>query len=127
VWQIPRSTYTLTAVGYAELEEKVAPCGPLGRYLVDQLVEWNERHSVVPMEYRCLGDSPAVAVIINSTAGKYRDRPAHGFDWDGGYDERTAYRPIRVYESIDSRFLFEDFFAKLRRFAAGEARPRSDR
>src|SRR5690606_35546843 len=33
VWQVPWSTYVRTAVGYAELDEKVAPCGPLGRYL----------------------------------------------------------------------------------------------
>ncbi|MDP9794946.1 inosine-uridine nucleoside N-ribohydrolase [Catenuloplanes nepalensis] len=118
VWQIPRSTFTQSAVGYAELEEKVAPCGALGRYLVDQLIEWNERHATAPMEYRCLGGSPAIAVLLNPGAGQYRVRPAHGFTWDGGYDDRTAHRPIRVYETIDSRFMFEDLFAKLRRAAA---------
>ncbi|MDR7320003.1 MULTISPECIES: nucleoside hydrolase [Catenuloplanes] len=117
VWQIPRSVFTQTAVGYAELEDRVAPCGPLGRYLVDQLVEWNAAHADTVMEYRCLGDSPAVAVIINPTAGQYESRPAYGFTWDAEYDTRTAYRPIRVYRTIDARFMFEDLFAKLRRAA----------
>lgn len=117
IWQIPRSTYVMTAVSYAELDEKVAPCGELGRYLVEQLVEWNENHAVDPMEYRALGDSPAVGVIINPSAGRHSERPALGFKYDGSYDPAVEYRPIRVYHSIDSRFLFEDFFAKLRQFS----------
>ena len=118
VWQVPRSAYKVTGVSYAELEEKVAPCGPLGRYLVDQLVEWNERTGtgVLP-EFHRLGDSPAVGVLINPDAGQYHERPGLGFNYDGTYDTATEYRPVRVYESIDIRFLFEDFFAKLRRFA----------
>ncbi len=43
VWQIPSPVYRLMAVGYAELFEKVYPHGALGRYLVEQLVEWNAR------------------------------------------------------------------------------------
>src|SRR5699024_6009672 len=35
IWQVPRSAYVMTSVGYAELEEKVRPCGDLGAYLVD--------------------------------------------------------------------------------------------
>jgi inosine-uridine nucleoside N-ribohydrolase len=126
VWQVPRSTYMQTAVSYAELDEKVAPCGPLGKYLVDQLVDFNERvsQSQVPMEYRCLGDSPAIGIILNHTAGLYSHRPAHGFTYDGDYDRTREYRPIRVYHTIDSRFLFEDFFAKLRQFTrAGQHQP----
>ncbi|GII76999.1 hypothetical protein Sru01_19810 [Sphaerisporangium rufum] len=126
VWQVPRPTYVMTAVGYAELDEKVAPCGPLGRYLVDQLVDWNERFTNVPMEYRALGDSPAVAVIINPQAGRYVERPAMGFNYDGGYDATARYRPIRVYETIDSRFMLEDFFAKLRQFARSMPGPAED-
>lgn len=114
VWQIPKPAYVVTAVSYAELEEKVGPCGPLGRYLVDQLVEWNEQNAKAPMEYRALGDSPAVAVILNPAAGQYVHRPAMGFNYDGTYDLSTQYRPIRVYTSIDSRFMLEDFFAKMR-------------
>ncbi|MFV2021226.1 nucleoside hydrolase [Micromonospora sp. LOL_023] len=117
VWQVPRSTYAMTAVSYAELEEKVAPCGPLGKYLYDQLVEWSKKSSGVESEYHRLGDSPAVGIILNPAAGQFSYRPGLGFRYDGSYDFTTEYRPIRVYHNIDSRFLFEDFFAKLRRFA----------
>jgi len=54
VWQLPSTVYKLMAVSYAELEARVAPHGELGRYLVDQLVEWNARWVPVPIEYRSL-------------------------------------------------------------------------
>jgi purine nucleosidase len=118
VWQIPITAYAMTAVSYAELDEKVAPCGELGKYLVEQLVAWNEKNAPVAMEYRCLGDSPAVGVLLNPLCGRYIERPAPEFRYDGSYDFSVRHRPIRVYETIDSRFLLEDFFAKLRQFAA---------
>jgi purine nucleosidase len=120
VWQVPMSTYVLTAVSYAELEEKVAPCGELGAYLVRQLVEWNEAHVPHPMEHRALGDSPAIGVVLNPHCGRFVERPAPLIRYDGSYDFSSPGRPIRVYESIDTRFLFEDFFAKLRRFARSQ-------
>lgn len=116
LWQIPMSTYVMTAVSYAEFDAKVAPCGKIGEYLVRQLVEFNETWAGRPMEYRCLGDSPAVGVMLNPQCGRYVERPAPGFTAEGEYDFSVTHRPIRVYESIDSRFLFEDFFAKLRLF-----------
>jgi inosine-uridine nucleoside N-ribohydrolase len=63
VWQIPSSVYRTMPVSYAELVEKVYPHGELGRYLVEQLIEWNTAHVNGPMEYRSLGDSPAVGAI----------------------------------------------------------------
>jgi inosine-uridine nucleoside N-ribohydrolase len=119
VWQVPMSTYMQTSVGYAELEEKVGPCGELGAYLVRQLVEFNERYVSVPMEHRALGDSPAISLMMNPYGGGFTERPAPGFRVDGSYDFDVTRRPIRVYHSIDTRFLFEDLFAKLRRFARG--------
>ena len=41
LWQIPSTIYKRMAVSYAELVEKVYDKGPLGKYLVEQLVEWN--------------------------------------------------------------------------------------
>ncbi|SDR81022.1 nucleoside hydrolase [Actinopolymorpha singaporensis] len=121
VWQIPRSTYVMTAVSYAELDEKVAPCGELGEYLVRQLVEWNAVHAHSPMEYRSLGDSPAIGVLLNENCGRIVERPAPTFRANGSYDLDRTHRPIRVYETIDSRFLLEDFFAKLRQFARADS------
>ncbi|WP_020574451.1 nucleoside hydrolase [Actinopolymorpha alba] len=117
VWQIPSPVYRRMTVSYAELEEKVAPCGRLGRYLVDQLIEWNARRHDGPMEYRSLGDSPAVGVMMYPDCGNWEMRPAPEFTADMHYVHPGRNREIRVYESVDARFILEDFFAKLRRFA----------
>lgn len=116
VWQVPQPAYRTTAVGYAELDEKVAPCGPLGKYLVRQLKEWNSTHKSTPMEYRALGDSPAIGLMLNPDAGLFKRVPAPTFSQEGGYLPGGDHL-VRVCEIYDVRYLFEDFFAKLRRFA----------
>ena len=131
VWQIPSTVYRLMAVSYAELFEKVYPHGALGRYLVEQLVEWNaqfltwletqdaERAQAIggALEYRSLGDSPAVGVIMYPDCGQWQWRPAPEFESSMHYRHTGRNRPIRVYETVDARFVHEDFFAKLARFA----------
>lgn len=116
VWQIPMSAYRHMAVSYAELDEKVAPLGALGEYLVDQLVEFNEKVQDQPMEHRSLGDSPAVGVIMYPNCGPWQLRPAPEFTPEMHYVHTGRNRDIRVYDSVDARFIHEDFFAKLRRF-----------
>ena len=119
VWQIPRPVYRHMPVSYAELEAKVAPHGALGEYLVRQLVEHNATRAAGPMEYRSLGDSPAVGVIMYPDCGRWEWRPAPEFEPTMHYRHTGRNRPIRVYESVDARFIHEDFFAKLARFARG--------
>lgn len=115
VWQLPKPVYELMPVSYAELEEKVGGCGRLGRYLVDQVVEFNTTYVDAPMEYRSLGDSPAVGVIMYPNCGSWTLRPAPRINDDMTYSHSGDRRPIRVYDSVDARFVHEDFFAKLRR------------
>lgn len=119
LWQIPVSTYQLMTVGYAELYREVLGCGKLGKYLVEQLIEFNQSRAGgdYSLEWRCLGDSPAIGVTLNPGCGWHSERPAPQFRPDGSYDHSAAHRPIRVYHSIDSRFIMADMFAKLRAHA----------
>ena len=119
VIQIPTTVYRMMAVGYAELNEKVYDKGEIGKYLVDQLVAWNERWNQVPIEHRSLGDTPALSVILNPMGGVSSVRPAPEFNSFMNYVHTGANRPIRVYDTIDTRFILEDFFAKLARFHRG--------
>jgi inosine-uridine nucleoside N-ribohydrolase len=116
VWQVPSDVYTKVSVGYAELEEKIGDAGPLGRYLIDQLVEWNATYHGEPIESRSLGDSPAISLMLFPHSGNLRVRPAPRFGVDGWYLPGTD-NPIHVCEQVDVRFLLEDMFAKIRRFA----------
>lgn len=117
--QVPMPVFSMCSVGYAELAEKVEPCGELGAYLVRQLVEWNSIWHPGPIEHRSLGDSPAVGIMLNPAGGVYRNRPAPRFD-DHGEAVDAGGRPITVCEAFDTRYLLEDFFAKLRRFSRGD-------
>ncbi|HJB10934.1 MAG TPA: nucleoside hydrolase [Candidatus Brachybacterium merdavium] len=116
IWQVPQTSYVMSSVGYAELEEKVAPCGPLGEYLVRQLQEWNETWHPEPIEHRALGDSPAIGLMLNPTGGLFRTVPAPTFSAEGGLLP-GGHHTVRVCEMYDFRYLLEDFYAKLRRFA----------
>jgi len=115
VWQIPRSTYRTMGVGYAELIEKIYPQGEIGKYLVEQLLEHNAR-TQPGMEFRSLGDSPCIGVILDPECGQYTWRPAPTFDEQMHYVHTGKYRPIRVYENVNTRFIHEDLFAKLAQF-----------
>jgi purine nucleosidase len=117
VWQITGTIYKRMAVSYAELVEKVYDKGAIGKYLVEQLVEWNRLyHRHGPIEHRSLGDSPAVGVMMYPECGWSEWRPAPEFNAEMNYMHTGRNRPIRVYERIDQRFILEDFFAKLARF-----------
>jgi purine nucleosidase len=118
VWQIPWTVYSMVNVGHAELDEKVAPCGDIGAYLVRQLKEFNARYGGSrndEFEYRSLGDSPAIAVTLNPGSVRWRIHPVRVFD---GQAHLTAQivegRTVRVADSVDARYLMEDFFAKIK-------------
>jgi inosine-uridine nucleoside N-ribohydrolase len=115
VWQIPRNTYRTMSVSYAELIEKVYPQGEIGKYLVEQLLEHNAQ-TRPEMEYRSLGDSPCIGIILDPECGQWAWRPAPTFDAQMHYLHTGHYRPIRVYEDVNTRFIHEDFFAKLAQF-----------
>ncbi|HYH02646.1 MAG TPA: nucleoside hydrolase [Bacillota bacterium] len=116
VWQIPRNVYRLMPVGYAELLERVHPHGEIGKYLVEQLIEFNNESTERPSEYRVLGDSPAVGAIIYPDCGRWSWKPAPEFDQNMKYIHNGKNRSIKVYETMDSRFILEDFYAKLAQF-----------
>jgi purine nucleosidase len=135
IWQIPMSVYTMVSVGYAELEGRVRPCGKLGNYLTQQLIDFNHAHWP-NMEYRSLGDSPAIGVVMNPSGAIWRDWPRRRFTADcqmvpsdgtsvldappqtgRAVDTDSVNKTVRVAESIDSRWLLEDFFHKLDQFA----------
>jgi inosine-uridine nucleoside N-ribohydrolase len=115
VWQVPRNTYRTMGVTYAELIEKVYPHGAIGKYLVEQLIAHN-RATNPKMEYRSLGDSPCIGLILDPECGSWSWRPAPTFDPQMHYIHTGEYRPIRVYENVNTRFIHEDLWAKLAQF-----------
>ncbi len=116
LWQVPRNVYRMMPVSFAEMYDKVYPCGEVGKYLVENVIAFNNEGDVRPVEHRGLGDSPAIGIIIFNDCGEWEYRPAPTFDDRMNYVHTGKYRPIKVYKNIDSRFIMEDFYAKLKLF-----------
>lgn len=112
VWQVPMDGYTRMQVGYAELQKKVMPCGKLGRYLFEEMQEVGKTADWIYGESWALGDSPAIGLALNPGCGRFVWKKAPLCDKEGNYTKTTE-RDIRVYQDIDSRYILEDFFAKL--------------
>lgn len=121
VWQVPRSTYRTMGMGYAELIEKAYPQGEIGKSLIDQLMAHNAK-ARPEMEYHSLSDSPSIGIIMDLECGKWSWQPAPTFDVQKHYIHTGQYRPIRVYETVNTRFIHEDFFAKLAQFIRRRSR-----
>ena len=114
VWQVPRNVYRMMPVSFAELRERVYPQGRLGAYLAQNVWDFNNGGDKRPTEYRILGDSPAIGLMLYDDCGQWEMISAPEFNTDMTYRHTGANRPIRVYKNIDSRFILEDFYAKLR-------------
>ena len=113
LWQIPMDCYMQMQVGYAELEAKAAPCGEVGKYLFEEMQTYGQTEDWTNGESWVLGDSPAIGLAINHNCGHFTMKNAPIADTGGFYVGETPHL-IRVYDKIDSRYILEDFFAKLK-------------
>ncbi len=149
LWQVPANVYSMMRVSFASLLENVYPNGRLGRYLCEQLWEFNQKmqkplrqepdsellsgnpndplieaaNNPTPESYASfcngeawqLGDSPVVGLMLNCQP---YDRDVIGAPYindDGTYKLRPDNpNRIAVYRSIDSQFILNDFYSKLR-------------
>lgn len=117
LWQVPMEAYRLVRVSYAELQNKVLPCGKIGKYLFDELMAVGAAQDWPAGESWVLGDSPAPALAMDPGCGRYEMKSAPFISEAKRCDGTPENRLIRVYTDIDSRFILEDFFSKLSIFA----------
>ena len=115
VWQIPSSVYSVVWIGLAELQRRIRPCGEAGKYLFDQLIACNMSDEAAWTAGECwtLGDSPAVGVTLTPNCGRWHMARIKHVNEDTTYSEIPDGRFIRLYDSVDNRYLLEDFIAKL--------------
>ena len=117
LWQLPVSVYGTVEVTMAEMALKIRPCGAAGRYLYDLMEQYNlttnEPYTLRKGESWNFGDSPVVAALLGCDwRQNFHMEPAPALADDGRYLPGGG-RAVRVYDSVDVRFLLEDFFAKL--------------
>ena len=121
VWQLPVNVYGTMEVTMAELAARVRPCGRVGKYLYNQMEEYN-LHNDEPYDLRkgenwCLGDSPVVGALLQcGWRGNFHPRTAPLIADDMSYLPNPGGKEIRVYDSVDVRMILEDMYAKLALF-----------
>ena len=118
IWLVPSDVYTTISVTLAELKVKVEPYGKIGKHLYQNMIDYNlsDRAGWTQGESWSLGDSPAISIAINPGCGKFIEAPAPYINDDTSSAEKSGAPKIRIYTSVDSRFILEDFFAKLKLF-----------
>ena len=114
-WQIPNNVYGSMHIGLAEIQKRIYPCGKIGKHLFENMVNFNMTDDAwwTAGESWSLGDSPAIGVTLEPNCGQYIYREAPVFEEDTTYRFEEGRPMIRVYTSINSRFILEDFIAKL--------------
>ncbi len=118
VWQLPVNVYSTMEVTMAELAARVRPCGAVGRYLYDEMEEYN-LHTTESVDLRrgenwCLGDSPVVGALLQcGWRGNFHTETAPLIADDMRYLSNPGGKEIRVYDFVDVRFILEDLYAKL--------------
>lgn len=115
LWLIPSNVYVTITVSLAELQQKVLPCGKIGRHLFENMVTYNNSPAAgwTKGESWSLGDSPAIGVALNPDCGHYIEHEAPFVNEDTSCSFGKGNPKIRIYTDIDTRYLLEDFFAKL--------------
>jgi len=136
LWQVPRNVYSKMRVSFMTLYENLHNCGKVGNYLLTQLFEVNKKQQEIyhgengefnkdtPYEAYAaygsgetwvLGDSPVVGLMLNAQVW---DRDIIGAPYindDSSYTLRPDNeRKIAVYKTIDSQYILNDFFSKMR-------------
>ena len=118
LWQIPRDVYRQCLYSMDELDDKIASCGEIGKYLTEKLHRFGSDTYV-------LGDSPMVLISTLTTTFEpgaassfYEVTKAPKVTDTGFYDFTNPGRDIIVYKTVDTRLLFGDMESKLRNFAA---------
>lgn len=141
LWQVPVTVYSMMKVSFATLYDRVYPYGEIGKYIVDYMVNHVNCHEMGKMtpereafmkgrgysragmrvaypsgESWQVGDSPVVGLMLHDHMGNYTMEGAPRFEMDTcKYILRPENpRKIRVYNYVDSHFILEDFYAKLK-------------
>ena len=102
-------------IGFEEIQKKIYPYGEIGKLLYENMIELysSENGAWSAGESWALGDSPAVGVTLEPNCGSSVRCVAPWVNEDTSYTYTEEGPKIKVYTSINSRFIIEDFICKL--------------
>ncbi len=131
VWMIPQETYTTLQAGLEELYLNVAPYGAIGKYLFENTVRVNKEMSEMMFKINppsktddfldfpnggswAFGDSAAIGLLLSANSGTYTECRPPMIKPDGSYETVNTSKKIRMYDSLNTRYIMEDFYSKLK-------------
>lgn len=118
LWQVPQGAYRQMQYPISAMRTRLRAVSPLGKWIYDRFT--NPPSFIDVGGTWPLGDSPLVLLTAISTeSSTARDIPARRILLDGRYGEEVPGRTLQVYETLDARLVFEDFFALMEIHAAG--------
>lgn len=122
LWLVPSQVYGTVTIGIAEIRRRISVCGKIGKHLYENLIAYNNSGEAgwTQGESWSLGDSPAIAIALNPGCGRYKTIQAPEIVSDTSSVAVEGGREIRIYTDVDSRYILEDFIAKLELFCSGE-------
>lgn len=126
LWQIPHNVYMTMRVSMAELQFKVKTKGDIGKYLWNQMIDFNDLANATfdfttwpKSEVWVLGDNPSISLLLASEVYQYTEEDSPLLDEKLNYlPNPQSQRKIRVYHDADVRFTLEDLFSKLALFSS---------
>lgn len=118
-WQVPSNVYRTMEFSFAELISKVKPCGAIGNYLCQQMLDFHKMMASSPGDFPnsevwSIGDNPTVSVLLQGSGRCcWHTEKAPHINADCTYTPNPGGRDIRVYDSVDTRLTLDDFYAKM--------------
>lgn len=117
LWQIPSGAYKTLEVSVSELVLRLAEAGRLGEVLLGRMRTFASQHIDeklwIQPESWVLGDQAAVGVLLAEQKACWHNASAPSIEDDCAYGSSLAsVRDIRIYDSLDTRLVLEDMFAK---------------
>ena len=110
--QVPQHVYRQCLLSIAELERELNAAGEFGAWLYgcfNDPPEFAKIGAIWPM-----GDSPPVLITTFATeSSQHHTVAAPWIDEDGFYATHPRPRALTLYDTIDARLLFADFFARM--------------
>ena len=119
LWQVPQGAYRQMAYPVSALRTRLRPISPFAAWLYDSFTappDFIDVSGSWP-----LGDSPLVLLsAITPESSEAIERPARRINPDMSYGAEVPDRKITVFERLDARSTFDDFFALMELHARGK-------
>jgi inosine-uridine preferring nucleoside hydrolase len=131
IWQVTREAYKTCMVSATALQVHVGRYGKIGPWLVDHLSDLSRKSKgrLNTGETWSLGDNPLVLLTAltgwvpsnrqiplrfeNTDSSRFDEVRGPRISANGTVGAGEGDRLIRVYRSVDTRMLFDDFYAKM--------------